>query len=311
MKLFNSKLFSIIASMGKKTTDAEFKVKLDGDLSEVDAGTLISSLIGISTAVQEINKELSTDKKIQVKIKALEKGSFLIHLRLIESYITSLLQNITTDQVSITCSLICTLAAILTIKKHLKGDSPKDTKEDGDYISLENSDGNIIEIDKRAYNIYINNSAIDNSLTKSFSTLSNDESITDFELLDNNDEVLFKASHDEFENIATLSTIKKEKERILEKIEVLKIFKIVFQENYKWEFYWQGNKIAAKMKDEKFNNEVNSGEERFAKGDTLRAEIHIYQIFDESIDTYINKSYEIAKVLEHIPRPEQMNISDI
>jgi len=311
LKLFNSKLFSIIASMGKKTTDAEFKVKLDGDLSEVDAGTLISSLIGISTAVQEINKELSTDKKIQVKIKALEKGSFLIHLRLIESYITSLLQNITTDQVSITCSLICTLAAILTIKKHLKGDSPKDTKEDGDYISLENSDGNIIEIDKRAYNIYINNSAIDNSLTKSFSTLSNDESITDFELLDNNDEVLFKASHDEFENIATLSTIKKEKERILEKIEVLKIFKIVFQENYKWEFYWQGNKIAAKMKDEKFNNEVNSGEERFAKGDTLRAEIHIYQIFDESIDTYINKSYEIAKVLEHIPRPEQMNISDI
>ncbi len=85
----------------------------------------------------------------------------------------------------------------------------------------------------------------------------------------------------------------------------------MFQDNYKWVFYWQGNKISASIKDERFNNEVNSGMESFAKGDALRVELHVHQVFDESVDTYINKSYEIAKVLEHIPRPKQMDISDI
>lgn len=296
--------------MNKITTDAEFKIKLEGDLSEVDADTLISSLIGISTAIQEINKELCPEKKIKVKIKALDKGSFLIHLKLIESYITTLIQNLTTTHISITCQIICTLAAILTIKKHLKGKDPKLAKNEGDNISLENLDGNIIEIDKRTYNIYINNVMIDNSLSKSFSTLTNDESITDFEIIDSKDETIFKASHEEFENISTPCMVAKEKEIILKKTEILKIFKIVFQENFKWEFYWQGNRITAKIKDKEFYNLVNSGES-FSKGDTLRVELHVHQIFDESVDTYINKSYEINKVLEHIPRPKQMKLSDL
>ncbi|MFA7676515.1 MAG: hypothetical protein WCY28_03875, partial [Candidatus Shapirobacteria bacterium] len=72
----------------------------------------------------------------------------------------------------------------------------------------------------------------------------------------------------------------------------------------KWEFYHSGNRISANILDENFFNKIDTGES-FAKGDQLKADLQITQIFDESIGTYVNESYAVIKVDEHIKRAEQ------
>jgi len=81
-----------------------------------------------------------------------------------------------------------------------------------------------------------------------------------------------------------------------------------FNRNQKWEFYFEGNKISAKITDDtEFLKRIDSGEQ-FAKGDSLEVEIEIRQEFDKSVNTFVNKSYKINRVIRHIPRPPQSRL---
>ena len=66
----------------EKSLQNEFKIKFDGELNQIDANTLINSLINVTSIIQEINESFDTKKIIEIKIKALSKGSFLIHFGL-------------------------------------------------------------------------------------------------------------------------------------------------------------------------------------------------------------------------------------
>ena len=70
--------------------DNDFKIMFDSERHEVDVETLIGCLMHTSNIIQEVNRSLQTEKKIEVKIKALEKGSFEIHIELVEKLLESL-----------------------------------------------------------------------------------------------------------------------------------------------------------------------------------------------------------------------------
>ncbi len=84
----------------------------------------------------------------------------------------------------------------------------------------------------------------------------------------------------------------------------LYIIKPSFERTLKWDVVYAGDKLAMAMKDESFLNRIDKGE-RFGKGDILEVELQIDQVLDRNVGTYLNKSHQINKVLEHIPRPEQ------
>ena len=86
-------------------------------------------------------------------------------------------------------------------------------------------------------------------------------------------------------------------------------FKVVFGEGYKWQFYHEGNKISVDIKDEDFLKRVESGSISFNSGDTIISDLQIKQIYDQRVDTFINKSFSIEKVKEHIKRPEQSSFN--
>ncbi len=60
---------------GRQDMD-DLKIKFDGQTHQIEANTLINSLLHLNTIIQEINKELKTDKTISIKINALPEGSF-------------------------------------------------------------------------------------------------------------------------------------------------------------------------------------------------------------------------------------------
>lgn len=284
----------------------EFKIKFGGQLHQVDANTFIYSLVNISTVIQEINQELRSDKKIEIKIKATEEGSFITTLIL--EHGAGLAKLFTTENINLTASIIAIFAGVFTIKEFLKNKKPKNEKEEGDKITIENEKGNVLIIDNRTYGIYNRNQIINDAISNNFSTLESDPSIDDFEIISEN-KSLFKAERENFDQLATKSEVadKQRKEKIVSANLIL--HKVVFEDKYKWEFYYSGNKISANIVDNEFYKKIDKGEP-FAKGDALKVELQINQIFDEGVGIYINHSYQINKVIEHIPRSQQLKIEN-
>ncbi len=88
-------------------------------------------------------------------------------------------------------------------------------------------------------------------------------------------------------------------ESVLREAAALNIIKPSFDESLKREFYFKGNKISAKMNDLDFYKIIDQGES-FAKNDMLEVELQINQKRDESGNTFVNKSYQVNKIVRHI-----------
>lgn len=288
------------------TTD--FKIKFNGDKHEIDANLLINNLVHTTTIIQEINNYLDSDKKIDIHIKATEKGSFLVHLSLVETTLESLKNLLTKDNVEIAGAIIGTLVGLIELKKFLKGKEPASTEEKGNKVKIENEKGDIIIINSLVQNIYDNNQIVNDALSYSFQALENDNSIDGYEITDKNEKPLVKVKREEFEYLA----IKKETESngIKETVisATLNILRLSFDSKLKSDFYYRGNKISAKINDTKFYEKIDKGAS-FSKGDTLEVEMKIKQSFDASVNTYINKGYEISKITNHIRRDEQAEMN--
>lgn len=286
--------------------DNDFKIKFDGQQHQVDANTLISSLIHTTTVVQEVNNFLNSGKKIEIKVKALEKGSFLVHIELVETALQSLKNLLTKDNIEVAAAIIGTVVGLIEIKKVLKGKKPKEVKPEGDRTKITNENGDILIIENATFNIYENNTKVKDALSQNFDVINNDPAITGFELTDKNEVPIIRVEKDEFADMALKSDYFLEGERQLIEASTINIVRLSFEENLKWDFYYRGIKISAKIADPIFYELINKGE-AFAKGDTLEVELQMNQKFDDSVNTYVTKSYQVNKIIRHISRNEQQS----
>lgn len=286
----------------------EFKLKFDGELNEVDAATLGNSLLNVATLVQEVNQELGTGQKIEIKVKAHQPGSFLVHLALDPSQATTLMNYLTPDNIAIASAAAAGIITVVTglfgLRKKLKGEPPKEVVQKGDDVQITTRDGNTIIVDQRTYNSYFNNPKVNETLSKTFKTLENDPHITGFEITDTNEVPMFEVKREEFRPMALTSSVPQAQTKSIRLEASLYIIKPSFERNLKWDVVFAGNRISASMNDEAFLNRIDKGE-RFGKGDTFEVELQIDQVLDPNINTYINKSYQIIKVINHRPHVEQ------
>lgn len=295
--------------MPNKDVDMELmKIKYGGG-NEIEANTYINSLIHFTKVIQEVNKSISSDKKVEVKIKANKEGSFVVDVLIASNNIIEGIKEIFSEKnVTYAAGLIYIVGEVFKVAKHLKGDKPKKIKNDKDsVISIENNEGQVMVFDFRGANIYLNNHVIQEAIEQEFETLEKDESVTDLELLDKEEKPIVEIKKEEFYNLSSSGSNLNELSIGDKEVNVtatLNISSLDLEFKKKWDFYYLGNKIQVKIKDEAFSERVDKGE-RFAKGDTLEVEMEIKQKFDESVNAYVNKSYTITKILNHIERPPQ------
>ena len=282
----------------------EFKIKFDGDLHQVSADILISSLISVSTILQEANNEINNDIKVDIKIKALTEGSFDVHWVYDFVEVLPAVVPLIPGVIASTSDLLTILTGVLDLKKHLKGDEPNKLVEvDSGNIEIANNTGEILIVNKNTYNIY-NRPKVQDSVSKTFSTLEGDPAIESFEIIDKDDKVLHESSRADFEGMSHKTSRIEEGTRIITEIATIHIFKLVFDTKHKWEFYYKGNRISAHIRDDSFFTLIDNGQE-FSKGDQLVVELQIEQVFDNTVNTYVNDSYIITVVKDHIPRAKQ------
>jgi hypothetical protein len=293
--------------METKIIDNDFKIKFDGQQYQVDAQILISSLIHTTTLIQELNKLFNTGKKIDIKVKALEKGSFLVHIELIETVLENLRNLLTKENLIFASSIITGLVGLIELKKHLKGKKPKEIKSDESTTTITNINNDVLSISNDIYHIYETNIVINDALSQNFDVLDNDPAITAFEITDKNEKPYVRVERSDFKDMSLKSEQIDDNKKNITELTRLNIVRLSFEENLKWDFYYRGNKISARIMDPEFYKLIDKGE-TFAKGDTLEVELQINQLFEESVNTYVNKSYQINRILNHYKRAEQKKI---
>lgn len=286
----------------------DFKIKFDSNRHQIDANTLINSLLHITNITQEVNRELVTDRKIEIKVNAFKEGSFLVHIILETSLIKSLGNLFNKENLEIAGNIVTVVAGLYGAAKFLKGKDAKVLESNDNSVKIENVKGDVTYIDNRVFKIYQNNKIVRESISQEFETLNNDENVTGFELLGENDTPIVQIPREDFLEIASVedNNILPD-ERLVVKRGTLFIFSLSFDINAKWSFYYEGNKFNAKINDDEFVKLIDSGE-KFAKGDTLVAEFEIRQEYYEQANTYVNKSYKILKIIKHNPRNEQAKL---
>lgn len=283
---------------------SELKILFHGNQHQIDASVLINNLVHTTSIIHELNNNLNSGKKIDIKIKAHQQGNFLIHIDLIETTIDSLKNLYTKANLDVSRIIISSIVELIKLKIFLKGQIPKSLVENENKTTIENEDGNFITIDRFVYNQYDNNIVVKEALTESFIAIENDISIIGFEITDKKENSLIKVDKEDFVYLSKKTEEINYDEKIIVTAATLNILRISFEQKLKWEFYLRGLKITAKIEDPSFQLRIDNGES-FAKGDVLEVELIIKQKFDKLVNTYINKSYKIDKIKKHIKRVKQ------
>jgi len=279
------------------------EIKFGGDLHEIDVDLLIESLVNYSSVTQEAAAYLSPGIKVNIKIKAPKEGSFIILLDLIAQNAGDLF---TRENATLASEIVGIVAGLYGLKKWIaKNGKPEIIKphQEDNSIEISNTNGNIT-INQNVYNIYQENPKVRENLRNTFAKLKEKEEITDFIIRDSESQKnIFEVEREDFKLLASMDDeIEQKKQKVIKEKQELSVFKVVFKENYKWEFYYQGIKIYAALKDDNFFKKIEKGEIAFRSGDKLIVDLEIEQVFNESANTFVNDSYNILKVIEHIPR---------
>lgn len=290
--------------------ETEFTIRYEVEENEIDIDALIESLDGFKQSINEVKRFHNPDGNLDIKIKALEKGSFMVFLGLYLTENLNLIASVLSkENVKLTAAILSTLVNSIKLKSHLQGNQPKATKkvEKGNNIEIENQNGQSIVINAETFNFY-SNSNIDANLSTAFKGARKEETLTSVEIIDDKKEKLISVDQNEMLHLQNKIEViaSKEREIIKENVPV-NATKLSWDDKIKWSFIYDGNKINAKVEDKTFFEKIDSGEQ-FAKGDTLRVDLRIKQEYNEDVNSYINKSYTVMNVKDHIPRPKQTKL---
>lgn len=282
----------------------KLQIKFEGEQHQIDANTLVNMLIHYSALINRINGLYGEGtRNVDIKINAIEKGSFVIDISLVESLKDIVLFG--KDNIDYVYKLAALTVSTITIYKAFKGQKVEEEKTKTTLIQ------NNINIDNKIITNIYNDTIVRESISKSVETAGNDESVegVSFSTSDAGTSI----SKEEFSELIYTDFDKEDGAdgiRIITNDRAtLSIITLSFDKRKKWDFLYNGFKIVVPVKDDILRNLIDKGL-RFAKGDSLVVALEITQKFSPEYNDYINSKYRIIEFIEHIPRPEQTKLFD-
>lgn len=271
------------------------KIRFDGDSHQIDANTLINYLIHYQAVVDVANNLIGGgSKKIKVRINAIEKGSFVVDVELVESLIRTLFSS---DSVGYAAGLCTVVGGVYGAYRWLKGSPIRDDQRESFANSIQCGDSAIVNQIINVYNSPVSRQAI----SKSFDTVDGDDSVSGVSLESNSGKVFFDRAdfkslqynnfeheNDEFEDREVVADAR------------LVILSLGFEPGSRWNFSYNGVKISMNVKDDALMKQIDKGM-RFGKGDAIRVKLKIVQKYVPEYKTYMDASFKIVEFYEHCP----------
>jgi hypothetical protein len=282
----------------------KMQIKFDGQEHQIDANTLINSLIHYNTIILEANREYGAGaRNINVKVDAPEKGSFVLNISLQESA-----GIFSSDTVTYLAGLVTIAGGVFGLYKWLKG---KPAKDANDVVSANINGNNNVSIVNSIVNVY-NAPAVREAISKSIETANEDCSVQGIRISGKNiAPITFE--RDQFGSLI-YNDFDKETQQPDEQTQVvndaiLTITKLSFENGGQWQFLYNGFKISIIGKDGALMDCIEQGE-RFGKGDAIKVDMQIRQKYNQSLHGFENKSFRIVKFIDHIIPNNKLKIDD-
>ena len=281
------------------------KIKFEGQSHQVDANTLVNVLIHYSNLVEMANNEYGQgEKKITLKVNALEKGSFVIDVSPVENVVKSIFSS---EGIAYISGLVTIVGGIYELYKWGKG-KPITTKEENDKATafLKDKGTAIVANIVKIYNIKQCREAV----SKSIETANQDINVEGISYSFGNEKETVEYKREEFEELIydgfdSESPIPEERQETVDAR--LTIIALNFEPGSRWQFMYNGFKIQMVVKDDALMKKIDEGE-RFGKGDSIHVKMKIIKRYNTMYKAYENKSYKIIEFIEHIEAPRQQNI---
>lgn len=285
-------------------------ISFGNEANEIEIETLLYSLLYTSSIVQETNRAIDPEKQIEIKINALAKGSFEVHIELVERMFASLFSQ---SSITYVAALTTIVGSLYKLHKHLKGRKPKKVEKQGDKVSITNYEGEQTVVLQNTYNIYNRNPKVRQSAAKQFETLSKNADVEDFTLRSERGEDVH-IERDEFDTLSKEIPIREEKPEPqvnIRREQELLITRPSFVKELKWDFVYNGQRVSARMDEEVFRRIVEEGEQ-FAKGDRMLVDLEETRYWDDELSSYMitKESYKIKNYIKHIKGASDSKLFD-
>ena len=291
--------------MKQSLSSHEFSFEYQGKFQFLDVFPFVSSLGGFCKALKGISHALHPEFDVLIAVKETRRGSFWVDLAFLAAIPSGLFQGQFLDYAKESLQFFVN---VLQLHKFLKGEPPREVVPlNRETLKVINHEGNHTVIHQNVYNIYNSKVEIKHEIQKSFSALHQSPDIEAFSLTEG-DKTLFRATRDDFPYMAKTTIEETEKDRKIHTVTTVHIIKPSFEREYKWFVVYEANKVHAEMLDEGFMEKIEKGEIRFGKGDALEVEMEIRQVYDPTLNTFVNKDFKILRVLRVIPAPYQRDL---
>lgn len=291
--------------------ESVLKIKFQCPTNEIDGDTFTNTFIGFSRLIWAVNDGLDTGRKINIRIRAIESGSFVFDIQVVAGILENIKNLFAAGDGKVVAEVLAAVLGVLKLVKDVQkgtetksesveSNESKDPEQSGGTATFPiNGDGNQVQIDQRVVNLYLNRE-VRGSVRQIAEAIVQDPEVEGLELQDAHKQPLFTAASSEWGDM--LNALPSEEipdTRIVSRKETLAVIKASLDNRYAWEFSFLGTKIFAKIDDADFNNRVLQREELFGAGDLLEVDLDMAQSLDHRSNTYITKQYRVSKVYSH------------
>jgi hypothetical protein len=283
------------------SNETSMQIKFEGQTHQIDANTLINTLIHYNAILLEVNKQYGGgEKELSLNVNALKEGSFIIDLSLVEA--SSLFSG---GNIGYIASVITIAGAVFKGYKILKGRKAKN-KEERDSIKIKMGD---VHLNDTIINVY-NETVVREAISKSLQTAKEDVNVEGISILGKDNDELVNFNKEEFNDLiyTDFDVEGDQPDEVTEVVDtLLTIIGLSFERGSTWRFMYKGFKISMVVKDDALMEMIDKGE-RFGKGDSIRVKMRILRRYNNDYHTYENKSFRIIEFIEHIIAPNQSNL---
>lgn len=275
----------------------EFVLHYGGAAHSVDAEVFAGSLLEITNIIQEISFLTHPDCVVEVKVEALDKGSFRPKIKLVFKNVLGEVKEYMPEKKATIPTLIALFALLQSCNVE-----PQTIMNEQQVVLEQNNIA--ITMERKTYDDaqrLIRNKNIRKSVSNHFEVIDSKPEIENFGIVETTEsnEYPLLIPRSEFKGFVGLDEVEIEEE-LTEKVErnvKLKLLKIVLERGTrKWEFVWNGHKVSAPVLDEQFWDDFERHDIEIGSGDVMQADLRIKRQYDPVAKTYINQDYEVINV---------------
>ncbi|MBS6563928.1 MAG: hypothetical protein DBY09_05015 [Selenomonadales bacterium] len=278
------------------TNLSSLSLHLDGDNS-FDASLFIEMIQGAQELFDLTAKEICPESNVKLYVSAPKEGSFNIDFAAVYAFIDTLINN-SQNIMTFASTAITTIINLINLRKHLKGQAPKDIKEQFDSLEVINQEGSSGQFNINCKQL-INNGEINVAINKFICpmkqrnpnggmSLSSRETSVYYSSYDIED-IIKPMPYTEIISSQHCTTV----------VANILIKTAVLIGKGKWSFIYNNHTIVPEIMDTRFFEDIQRNERPIKAGDTIRVKMQICTDID-SLNQPIEKTtkYTILEVLD-------------